>query len=396
MIVKGVEFDLIETQEGLNSFAEAVKDVKWLAFDTEFIGEKRYYTLLCLIQVKCETGTYLLDSLKIPDLTPFLRLIEDERIIKITHAGDNDYRLLNMLYDTIPKNIFDTQVAAGFIGYRYPMSFGKLVEAETGRQLGKGYAVTDWQQRPMKESQLKYALEDVLYLKELYDSMMAKLEKVGRASWALEECNIMADEDFYERDPYHEALSSRLVQTSRTKDQIFLLRLIEWRRSEAEAKNYSKEMILPSKIFGPLVKSMRSGREALEDNRRLPARTIKRFADLFLEMYQGEATEEERAVLKRIPKMEREDDEGDMLLELLYILMKYRCQEVDVSHQLVMPRNAIKKMKDDEKTRKSILGSGWRRELLGEKFIEWLKDFDKLSLRIEGGKIELALPGNDK
>ena len=109
--------------------------MKWLAFDTEFIGEKRYYTLLCLIQVKCETGTYLLDSLKIPDLTPFLRLIEDERITKITHAGDNDYRLLNILYGTIPKNIFDTQIAAGFIGYRYPMSFGKLVEAETGEIL---------------------------------------------------------------------------------------------------------------------------------------------------------------------------------------------------------------------------------------------------------------------
>ena len=90
--------------------------------------------------------------------------------------------------------------------------------------------------------------------------------------------------------------------------------------------------------------------------------------------------------------MAREDDEGDMLLELLYILMKYRCQEAGVSHQLVMPRNAIKKMKNDEKIRKSILGSGWRRELLGEKFIEWLRDFDKLSLSIEGGKIELALP----
>lgn len=392
MNIKGVEFDLIETQEGLESFAEAVKNLNWMAFDTEFIGEKRYYTLLCLIQVQCETGTYLLDSLKIPDLTPFLKLVEDENIIKITHAGDNDYRLLNILYGTVPKNIFDTQVAAGFIGYRYPMSFGKLVEAETGRRLGKAYAVTDWQQRPIKESQLKYALEDVLYLKELYDNMMAKLEKDGRAQWALEECNLMADEDYYERDPHHEALTSRLVQTSRTKDQVFLLRLFEWRRSEAEAKNYSKEMILPSKIFGPLVKSLRSGREALEDNRRLPGRTIKRFGDMFLELYEAEGTDEERAVLKRIPKAEREDDEGDMLLELLYILMKYRCQEVGVSHQLVMPRSAIKKMKNDEKVRKSILGSGWRRELLGEKFIEWLRDFDKLSLSIEGGKIELALP----
>ncbi|MEL6357445.1 MAG: HRDC domain-containing protein, partial [Bacteroidota bacterium] len=376
----------------LKQFAQELQDISWLAFDTEFIGEKRYYTLLCLIQVKCELGTYLIDPLKVEDLSPFLALIENPSIIKITHAGDNDYRLLNILYSTVPKNIFDTQIAAGFIGYRYPMSFGKLVEAETGRRLGKAYAVTDWEQRPIKDSQLKYALEDVLYLKELYDSILAKLTAKDRANWAWEECGQMTEPEYYERDPYHEALNSRLLQSSRTRDRVFLLRLYEWRRAEAEQKNYSKEMILPSKVIGQLTKSVRSGREALLDNRRLPTKTVKRFGDYFLQLYGEPATEEEKAVLKRVPKYEQEDDQADLLLELLYLLMKYRCQEEEVSHQLVMPRNAIKKMKNDEKFRKSLLGSGWRRELLGEQFIEWLKHFDSLALRIEGGSIELALP----
>lgn len=389
MALKGVPYTLIETQEALTAFAADLAGIDWLAFDTEFIGEKRYYTLLCLIQVKCSVGTYLIDPLQLDDLGPFLALMEDPSIRKITHAGDNDYRLLNQLYGTIPSNIFDTQVAAAFIGYRYPMSFGKLIEAETGRKLGKAFAVTDWEQRPMKPNQIKYALEDVLYLKELYDNMTGKLKENGRYDWAIEECDVMADPDYYDRDPHHEFFTSRLVQTSRTRDQLFLLRLLEWRRNEAERKNYSKEMILPSKIIGALTKSVRSGQESLEDNRRLPNRTIKRYGQYFLELYQKEATEEERALVKRVPKQQREDEQDDMLLELLYILMKYRCNEAGVSHQLVMPRSAIKKMKNDEKVRKNLLGSGWRRELLGETFIEWLRDFDKLKLRIDGGEIEL-------
>ncbi|PHI20814.1 ribonuclease D [Lewinellaceae bacterium SD302] len=384
-------YTLVETTAGLEKFAKDVEGVSWMAFDTEFIGEKRYYTLLCLIQVQCDTGNYLIDPIKIDDLSAFLRLIEDPTICKITHAGDNDYRLLHMLYGTVPKNIFDTQVAAGFIGYRYPMSFGKLLEAEIGLRLGKAFAVTDWEQRPMKDSQIKYALEDVLYLKELYDKMTDKLNATGRLSWVNEECDQMTDPDYYYRDPHHEALNSRLLQSSRTKERVFLLRLYEWRRSEAEAKNYSKEMILPSKIIGALTKSVRSGREALTDNRRLPGRTIKRHADLFLKLYAAEPTEEELETLKRVPHYKREDEDDDLLLEFLYLLMKYRCNEEEVSHQLVMPRSAIKKMKNDEKVRKQILGSGWRRELLGEQFIDWLRHFNKLRINIEGGDIKLKM-----
>lgn len=382
---------LIEDNAGLQDFAKRSAGLKWMAFDTEFIGEKRYYTQLCLIQVKNEAGIFLLDPLRIEDLTPFLEIIEDPEVCKITHAGDNDYRLLHSLYGTIPQNIFDTQIAAGFIGYRYPISFGKLIEAELGIRLGKAYAVTNWEQRPMKDSQIKYALEDVLYLKELFDKISDQLNEKGRFDWAIEECADMTTAEYYWRDPHHEALNSRLFQTSRTKDQIFLLRLYEWRRSQAEAKNYSKEMILPTKIIAPLTKSVRSGKEALIDNRRLPSKTIKRWAELFLDFYTEEATEEELAVLKRVPKHKKEDEDSDMLLELLYLLMKYRCNEEAVSHQLVMPRNAIKKMKNDEKVRDQLLGSGWRRALLGEQFIEYLKNFDKLKLHIDGGTVQLIL-----
>ena len=389
MTVAGIDYSPIDTQKGLEAFYEENKDIDWMGFDTEFIGEKRYHTLLCLIQISTRHGYYLLDPLAVSDLGPFLRLIESPDIVKVTHAGDNDYRLLYRGYGTVPKNVFDTQVAAAFIGHRYPLSFAKLVEAETGNSVGKGYAVTDWSQRPMSEKQLKYALYDVVYLRELYDTIKGKLERNGRIDWALEECALMASEDYYYRDPHHELLNSNIAKSSRTKEKIFLLRLYEWRRSLAEKRNYSKEMIPPKKIIGQLVRGVRGGKESMQQNRRLPGKTVQRYGDLFVKMYNDPAEAEELEVVKQIQRNPSEDEDDDMIVELLYLLMKYRATEADISHALVMPRNAIRRMKQDASVRRSILGSGWRRELLGDDFVEWLKHFDNLKLSIEGGKIAL-------
>ena len=391
MTNSGIDYTNLTTPAELREFCALHRSVDWLGFDTEFIGEKRYHTLLCLIQISSEHGYYLLDPIAVTDLQPFLDLLENPDIVKITHAGDNDYRLLYRAYGTVPANVFDTQVAAAFIGHRYPTSFAKLVEAEVGERVGKGYAVTDWSRRPMSEKQIKYALYDVVYLRDLYDTITGKLRKNGRYAWAMEECALMTDADYYYRDPNHELLNSNLARSSRTKERLFLLRLYEWRRSEAERKNYSKEMILPSKIIGQLARGVKGGKESMLENRRLPGKTINRHGDLFVELYNRPAEEEELAIVKQIRRGSQEEEDDEMIIELLYLLMKYRASEADISHAVVMPRNAIKRMKQDESVRKSILGSGWRKELLGEDFVRWLQDFDRLKMSIEGGSIKLRI-----
>jgi len=384
------DYTFIKTFDDLEQFAHDNRDVTWMGFDTEFIGEKRYHTLICLIQVSTELGYYLIDPIAIDNLDPFLDMLEDPELVKITHAGDNDYRLLYKEFDCIPQNVFDTQIASGFIGHRYPMSFGKLVEAETGDVLGKGYAVTDWSQRPMSPKQIKYALNDVIYLRELYDKICAQLDENGRRDWAFEECAEMTKDAYYYRDPNHEFLNSNIARSSRTKERAFLLRLYEWRRSTAEQKNYSKEMILPGKLITQLTRGVRGGLPSMLENRRLPQSTIKRYGKMFVEMYNRETTPEEEEIIAGIQRGPKEDEEDDMLIELLYLIMKYRAGEADISHALVMPRNAIKRMKQNPETRETILGSGWRKELLGPDFVGWLRNFDNLKLKIEGGKISLV------
>ncbi|MEM9991515.1 MAG: ribonuclease D, partial [Bacteroidota bacterium] len=204
-------YQLLETPQDVVRFGEQNKHINWMALDTEFIGEKRYYTLLCLVQVTTEHGNYVFDILRCDEIQPLLDLIVREDIVKITHAGENDYRLFHTRYGILPKNLFDTQIAAGFVGYKYPVSFRTLLEEELSIRLNKSQTVTDWEQRPIKPKQLKYAIEDVIFLEELREKMLHKLEARGRANWALQECAKMETAAFYERDPNKEALKHSLM-----------------------------------------------------------------------------------------------------------------------------------------------------------------------------------------
>lgn len=396
MPLTDASYELLEDEASLELFYQTNKHTSWLAFDTEFVGEKRYYTLLCLIQVTTEKGVYLLDPIKIKDLRPFLLLIEDPNIVKITHAGDNDYRLLNTAFGTVPKNVFDTQVAAGFMGYRYPISFQNLVEGELRVQLKKGYAVADWESRPFQPRQLTYALDDVLPLHDLWTRMSKKLTASNRLHWVREELAAWENPSFYERDPHHELLGSNLVRSLKTRERVFLMRLLSWRREQAEQKDYSKEMILPGKLISHIVRGIASGKDALKKNRRIPDRYTDRYGKLFLQMYTDEPNPEELEVLDRLPSKQNGEvnDDDNIIRDLLYLLIQHKAQSKNVAPALVMPKNMLEKMKSDPEMKGLITGAGWRREMLGDTFVHWIENINHLDLEIEGGKIELNVQGH--
>ena len=158
MSIKDLNYTLIETKEGVQAFLDENQNIEWMGFDTEFIGEKRFHTLLCLVQLATENGYYLLDTIKLKTYPGILDLFTDPKILKLTHAGENDYRIFYNQFGIIPVNVFDTQLAAGFVGYKYPTSFQKLVEKELGVFVPKGYTVSDWEERPFSPKQISYAL----------------------------------------------------------------------------------------------------------------------------------------------------------------------------------------------------------------------------------------------
>jgi ribonuclease D len=384
-------FELITTTEGLEHFQQLNSDIDWMCFDSEFVGEKRFTTRLCLIQVATQHGLFLIDPFPLKDLKPFLAFIENPNIVKITHAGENDYRLLYATFGTVPQNTFDTQIAAGFLGYRYPLAFKKLVETELRLNLNKSFTVADWEARPFNQNQLKYAVQDIEPLYDLWKKQEAALLSKSRLHWAKEEFKTLEKASYYAKDPHHEALNSDLMKALNKRERLFLLRLFEWRRKAAEEKNYSKEMILPSKFMSQIVRSMRSGRAGLRENRRIPDKFATELWPVMNELYSREISTAEKVILSQVPSEEDENPNEEILTELLYLIIRHQCMQEGISHALALPRNWFKKIKNDPAFAEEVFGNGWRKELFGDTFVRWLSQPDNLSIQIKPEVIELRL-----
>jgi ribonuclease D len=385
-------YTLIEDEHALADFCEANKSVDWLAIDTEFIGEKRYFTLFCLMQVASPNGFYLIDTIKFKNLTPFLALIADPNILKITHAGENDYRLLFSLYGCVPQNVVDTQVAAGFLGYGYPISFQKLLERELRVSIDKSFGVTDWDSRPLQKKQLLYALNDVIYLQELWQKMAKKLDKHGRLAWVQAEMQKWTFVETYTDNPYKEFYNSKVVHYLSAQEQAFLLRMLQWRVREAQRLDYSKEMILADKHLNILVKYMRAGKQALLQNRLLTANVVEKHWAILQETYQQPISEAEKIILQNIPDLVEDDTEADFTMNFLEMLVEHQCERNGVAPQLVIPKSIFKKMRAKKEFFDETLASGWKQNLLGDTLIDWLRRRNNLDVKLDAQTCVFQMP----
>lgn len=384
-----MQYTFIEHKDQLQAFYEDNKAEEWIGFDTEFMGEKRFQTQLCLIQVVSSKGLYIIDPIALNEITCFLQLIEDSNILKITHAGENDYRLLNQLYNTIPVNVFDTQVAAGFIGYNYPISFGKLVKAEAGLSLKKGYAATDWTKRPIEGSQLSYALNDVVPLERLHSNIVRKLKANKRYDWAMEECAKWEHEKAYQQDPNKEVLNNNMIRTAKPRVQLFLIRLLKWRTAEARKKDISREMVLPKKHISKIANSISGGLRNLQQNRLLPSRLVQKYGAQLVELFEQATTEEENALIEQINFRDDSTPRSDLMVDFLYLLVQHHALVGEISPALIIAKNGIKRMKHNSDLRNDFINCNWKKELLGEELINWLLNYDKLDFTVKGGIIEI-------
>ena len=153
------------------------------ALDTEFHRERTYFPRLALVQVGWPGGIALIDPLAI-DPGLFTKLFESDAVA-VLHAAQQDLDVLSHAVGGVPRVIYDTQVAAGFIGYATP-SLVELVRGELGQSPAKGDRLTDWLHRPLTADQKDYAAADVRYLLDLQDHIDAKLIDRGRLAWAVE------------------------------------------------------------------------------------------------------------------------------------------------------------------------------------------------------------------
>ena len=187
-----IEFGWIDSQDGLVELVDELLDMPRYALDTEFHRERTYFPKLALIQIAWwPDGTnekqelVLIDPLDI-DVTDLGRLFATDSLCVI-HAAQQDLDVLTHAVGSVPSRMFDTQIAGGFVGYGTP-SLVSLLQGEIGISPAKGDRLTDWLRRPLTDNQCQYAAADVEYLLDVHDRLVAKLDDLGRLSWAEAAC----------------------------------------------------------------------------------------------------------------------------------------------------------------------------------------------------------------
>src|SRR4051794_9410380 len=166
--------------------------------DTEFMGEGRYRSLLCLVQVVVPDGdgvrVEVLDPLDDRlDARPLGEVLADPEIEVVLHASRQDIALLRRVWHTEVTNLFDTQIAAGFAGLPAQAGYETLLRELLNVRLRKTASYTRWDARPLSDEQADYAREDVLHLLQLADALKERLDAQGRLEWAREECRPLED-----------------------------------------------------------------------------------------------------------------------------------------------------------------------------------------------------------
>ncbi len=244
------KLSIIETDEALQEKASQWALEKVLAVDLEGDSLHSYKEKICLIQVTDSKQDYIIDPLKINDLRPILELLEDDQILKVMHGADFDIVSLKRDYNTVIHNVFDTLIAAQFLGY-LKFSLSHLVREHFGFELEKEYQKHDWSSRPLYEEHLSYARGDTHFLIALYEILNRKLKCSSFEDAVLEECELLTQKEWNgKKNDGADFLRMKRISNFKVKQLQVLRKIYNWREELAAKAN------VPSfKIFGhiPLV-----------------------------------------------------------------------------------------------------------------------------------------------
>jgi ribonuclease D len=386
----------------LHALAAVARASGRIALDTEFMGEGRYRTLLCLIQLAVADGTAseriaLVDPLAEGlDGAPLADVLADPRVRVVVHAGRQDVALVRRRLRTEVRNVFDTQVAAGFAGMGAQCSYDMLLTELLGVRVAKSASFTRWDMRPLSTEQLAYAREDVVHLLELATELERRLIALGRLEWAREECGLI-ERSSDERDL--ETVFARLprIRGLGASSRTIARELVEWRERTAADGDRPVQSVLSDAALVEIAKRRPGSTRELEQIRGVGAGSLRRRAHELLEAVRR-GRERPAEPLSQDQRPSAPEPEDAPLIALAEALLRARAREAGLAYELLAARAdlqaivAARRMGGGEAVDVRTL-RGWRRELVGAELLELLDGRVSLSvldrrLRIIGRSAE--------
>lgn len=377
---------LIADNDALADLIAHVRDVGSFAYDTEFIGELSYFPQLCLVQIATPQRLALVDPFGDVDLTGVWELLADPSVETIVHAGTQDLEPVLRHLDKQPANIFDTQIAAGFVGMGYPTGLGKLVEALLGVAIGKGLTYTAWDRRPLSPVHQRYAADDVRYLPALKSVIEQRATEAGHVDWLHTECATLCERSLYEPNPLAVLTRMRSVANLSGRKQRVAAALVAFRDATARDFDAPPRSVMGDDVIAALARKPPKSIDQLPNIRNLQRKLADTHGEAIMQAIEQGGSE------GGAPLVEPKPDESTvqrLAIDALWAAVSSYCLGRGVEPQLVGSRQQLAAYYlaslNGGPPADSPLVEGWRGELVGDVLQSFLD-----------GKVQLQLQWSDQ
>ncbi len=380
---------LISDTRELAAFCERIAKSPFVTVDTEFMRERTYWPKLCVVQLGGAEEAAAIDALAEGiDLAPVFELMENCDLLKVFHAGRQDLEIFYHLTGKLPQPIFDTQIAAMVCGFGDAAGYETLVTKLTRARLDKASRFTDWSARPLTERQIAYALDDVTYLRKVYEKLQKKLAQNGRADWLAEEIVTLTSPETY--DPNPEEVFRRIKTRSASPRYLAALREIAaWRELEAQRLDLPRSHVLRDESMVEIAHHMPTTPADLARTRGVGRRLAEGSA--------GAALLAALARGKELPEKEcpRPVDRPQMpnglgpVTDLLKVLLKMKAEESGAAQRLVASSDDIDLIAAFGEEADVPALRGWRREVFGEDALKLCRG--EIGLAVKGKRLDVIV-----
>lgn len=268
--------ELVSRDDELKSICSGLSG-NLLCLDTEFVRRSTFYPILALVQFADGDENWLIDAPQIQDWQPLVQQMQSKTVVM--HSASEDLEVFRNSMQSLPTDLFDTQVAAAFVGLGSAPSYAALVEALLGVTLEKSQTQSDWLRRPLSDAQKIYAQEDVLYLEQIFDILSDKLSKQGKASWMRAYAEQTLADAAELIDPEKAYMKVKGAGSLSEKQVRLLAPLAAWRERRARELNKPKNWLIRDAEMVKAIRICPTSRSELDTRVGMSHESIRRYGD---------------------------------------------------------------------------------------------------------------------
>ncbi len=350
-------YRIVDSERDLDDVVDQLLDTDRYAIDTEFHRERTYYPQLALIQIAWPGDLVLIDPIAV-DPEPLAEVFRSE-VEAVLHACSQDLEVLELATGAAPAYIFDTQIAAAFVGMRTP-SLASLHDQLLGLKLPKANRLTDWLRRPLDEAQQSYAASDVDNLLEIQDLLIEQLEANGRLGWAEDECELARMKGLSIREPQDAWLRIKEARSLGARARTAAQALAAWRERSAQDRNIPVRHVLPDLAIVALAQKAPSTVADVSRTRGLERRSVsKRDAAEIVEVIAASKD------LEPPEAQARKSSGGPDLRPAVTLIAAWMSQYADDMNLDPAMLGSRGDIEDFVRSGESRLAHGWRHDLAG-------------------------------